>query len=188
MSEPIDLLASQKQHLANMLEAIQRCVYFLESSVQSVPWPLDAKLLKDHKKDADLFESLSAINERFAKLQDALGAAMRHSLILSGDQTDSFLKLLALFEKKEIIESREQWILCRTARNLAAHEYDVDYAIIAQHFNTLYALRGFLYSASGRFLHYCASDIQTIPATSDFSEEFQKVVGEISRTAIPEKS
>ncbi len=67
----LTLLSSQKQHLAELLEAIQRCVYFL---------------------DVVLFEAMAAINERFAKLQDTLGAAMRHACILSGEPADSFLK------------------------------------------------------------------------------------------------
>ena len=79
-----NLLAAEKQHLAGLLEAIQRCVYFLNASSQTLSWPLQGEHLLTHKKDNDLFESLAAINERFAKLQETLGAAMRHSLILSG--------------------------------------------------------------------------------------------------------
>jgi len=44
--------------------------------------------LFSRKKDNDLFEALAAINERFAKLQDTLGSAMRHSLLLSGEPAD----------------------------------------------------------------------------------------------------
>ena len=92
------LLDAEKNHLAGLLEAIQRCVYFLHASSQTLTWPLQGTHLLEHKKDNDLFESLAAINERFAKLQDTLGAAMRHSLVLSGDQADSFLKVLTIFE------------------------------------------------------------------------------------------
>ena len=38
---------------------------------------------------------LEAINERFARLQDTLGLAMWHSLVLSGEQAGSFIKILA---------------------------------------------------------------------------------------------
>ena len=92
-------------------------------------WPLQGTHLLEHKKDNDLFESLAAINERFAKFQDTLGAAMRHSLVLSGDQADSFLKVLTIFEKSGVVESIEAWQLARAARNLAAHEYETDYEI-----------------------------------------------------------
>jgi len=61
--------------------------------------------LSEHKKTNELFEALAAVNERFAKLQDTLGSAMRHSLNLSGEQADSFIKILALFEKNGVISS-----------------------------------------------------------------------------------
>ena len=51
-----EILDAEKQYLANLLEAIQRCIYFLESLV--------------------------AINECFAKLQDTFGAALRHAVVL----------------------------------------------------------------------------------------------------------
>jgi hypothetical protein len=53
--------------------------------------------LAARKKDIALFESLSAFNERFAKLQDSLGAAMKHSLLLAGEPRDSFLKVLTKY-------------------------------------------------------------------------------------------
>ena len=55
-------LTAEREHLANLLEATQRC------------------------KVVDLFESLAAFNERFAKLQDTLGAAMRHGALLMRDR------------------------------------------------------------------------------------------------------
>ena len=71
------LLIGQKKHLASLLEAMQRCVYFLNASDSAVDWPLTGAQLQIQKKNVDIFESLAAINERFAKLQDTLGAAMR---------------------------------------------------------------------------------------------------------------
>ena len=69
MNKP-DLLHAQKQHLAGLLEAIQRCVYFLNASDSAIEWPLTGEYLSSKKKDNDLFEALAAINERFSKLQD----------------------------------------------------------------------------------------------------------------------
>jgi hypothetical protein len=55
-----------------------------------------------------LFEAMAAINERFAKLQDTLGAAMRHACILAGEPVDCFLKVLSFFMKKSgVLESVE---------------------------------------------------------------------------------
>ncbi|WP_275288133.1 hypothetical protein [Halomonas elongata] len=79
-----DILDRQQHHLAQLLEAIQRCAWFLHQSEARVAWPLEAAWLEAHKKDIDLFETLAAINERFAKLQDSLASAMRHSALLVG--------------------------------------------------------------------------------------------------------
>ncbi len=129
-----NILDAERQYLASLLEAIQRCVYFLHASDSKIAWPLDADELAARKKDEPLFESLSAINERFARLQDTLGAAMRHSAMLMSEPTDSFLKVLAFYEKSGVIDTVSSWQLCRTARNLAAHDYETEYAVIADHF------------------------------------------------------
>ena len=170
-----DLLIAEKQHLAGLLEAIQRCVYFLHASDSSIAWPLTGVFLSGRKKDNDLFEALAAINERFAKLQDTMGAAMRHSLLLSGEQADSFIKVLAQFEKNGVIQSIEDWQVARTARNLAAHDYETDYAEVAQHFNALHALRPSLYQTAFRFVQYAQQELGVHPASADFSNEFAAI-------------
>jgi len=133
-------LDAEKAHLAELLEAIQRCVYFLDASSRKLTWPLTNRSARTQKKDVALFEAMAAINERFAKLQDTLGAAMRHACILAGEPTDSFLKVAQLLRKAGVLESVASWQLCRTARNLAAHDYDIEYAEIADHFNSLKTL------------------------------------------------
>lgn len=94
------ILDAERQYLSSLLEAIQRCVYFLHASDSKIAWPLDSETLQCRKKDQALFESLAAINERFSKLQDTLAAAMRHAALLMGEPTDSFLKVLSFYEKK----------------------------------------------------------------------------------------
>ena len=168
----VDLLLSEKRHLGDLLEAIQRCTYFLDASICALAWPLNGENLALRKKENDLFEALAAINERFAKLQDTLGAAMRHSLLLSGERADSFLKVLAIFEKNGVIHSVEDWQVARTARNLAAHDYEISYDNIAEHFNALHSLKDALYQTARRFVNYCAADLSVLPATPDFSTEF----------------
>ena len=170
------ILDSEKQHLAELLEAIQRCVYFLDASSCKLAWPLTAKLLETQKKDVVLFEAMAAINERFAKLQDILGAAMRHACILAGEPTDSFLKVLSFYEKTGVLESVESWQLCRTARNLAAHDYDIDYVGIADHFNSLKTLTPLLYMSAVRFLSYCQEALGIVPRQADFTTEFMTIV------------
>lgn len=169
-------LSAEREHLGNLLEALQRCVYFLHSSVSKVAWPLDGNTLKQRQKDESLFEALAAFNERFAKLQDTLGAAMRHSALLMGESTSPFLKVLALFEKLGVIESVDSWQLCRTARNLAAHEYEIDYALLAEHFNELHGLVPSLVRATGRLLVLCGQSLSVTPSSTDFAMEFSYVI------------
>jgi hypothetical protein len=171
----ISPLDSEKLHLAGLLEAIQRCVYFLDASSQTLTWPLQGSHLSNHKKDNQLFESLAAINERFAKLQDTLGAAMRHSLILSGEQADSFIKVLTIFEKIGVIESIETWQTARAARNLAAHDYETDYDLVADHFNALHEKKFMLNQTAWRFVNYAEQELKVMPLSADFSQEFKQI-------------
>jgi len=92
--------------------------------------------LQQRKKDADLFEALVAFNERFSKLQDTLGSAMR------------------------------------SVRNLAAHSYETDYAVIAEHFNTLHALLPVLFKTTQLFVSHCQIRLDIAPTHDDFDREF----------------
>lgn len=172
-----DLLEVERAYLANLLEAIQRCAYFLHESERKLSWPLTGAYLAANKKNVALFETLAALNERFAKLQDTLAAAMRHAALLMSEPTDSFLKVLALFEKLGVIDSTADWQRSRAARNLAAHDYETDYAAIAEHFNTLRALHPMLYAAAGRLVGICRETLKIEPLTTDFHDEFERIVG-----------
>ncbi len=166
------ILDAERAHLSRLLEAIQRCVFFLDASKQKLSWPLQAEKIQGRKRDIDLFESLAAINERFSKLQDTLGSAMRHAALLAGEPVDSFLKVLSFYEKCGVIESMEAWQLYRTARNLASHEYETDYASIAEHFNTLHELLPALYGDAASFISYCKQTLAVDPETQDFEKDF----------------
>ena len=165
-------LATEQRHLAGLLETIQRCVYFLEASRTKVPWPLQPEGLAARYKEVALFETLAAINERFAKLQDTLGAAMRHAYLLSGEPGDTFLKMLAFYEKMGILDALSDWQLCRATRNLAAHAYETDYSAIAEHFNTLNRLIPMLYGVAARFVDYCQTALGVSPLSENFTAEF----------------
>lgn len=171
-------LQAEQQHLAQLLEAVQRCCFHMHASASKLPWPLSGSLLHARRKDTDLFEIMAAFNERFAKLQDTLGAAMRHAALLMGEATSPFLRVLSLFEKLGVIESIAAWQLGRTARNLAAHDYDTDYAVIAQHFNQLHALRPATLATACRLLTVCVQHLGIQPASDDFEAEFQGVLSE----------
>lgn len=170
------ILNAEKTHLAELLVSIQRCVYFLDASSQKLMWPLTKEQLQAQKKDVALFEAIAAINERFAKLQDTLGAAMRHACILAGEPSESFLKVLGFYEKMGVLESVASWQLCRTARNLAAHDYEIEYAEIADHFNTLKSLTSILYLTAVGFLSYCRETLGIEPKQDDFTVEFMAII------------
>ncbi|MGM0782783.1 MAG: hypothetical protein ACQEUM_01575 [Pseudomonadota bacterium] len=170
-----DVLEEQQRHLARLLEAIQRCAWFLHESERKLDWPIDADWLARHKKDVDLFETLAAINERFAKLQDTLASAMRHTALLMGEPTDSFLKVLAFFEKQGVIDSLEGWQRCRTVRNMAAHDYDTEYPEIAEHFNLLHQQTAMLFRAARQLIALCHDLLDISPASQDFSTEFERL-------------
>jgi hypothetical protein len=168
-------LAAERAHLASLLEAIQRCVYFLDASRTKQHWPLSGQWLSARAKDVGVFESLAAVNERFGKLQDTLGSAMRHAAILSGEQTDTFLRTLAFYEKVGVLDSIAEWQVARATRNAAAHVYETDYAAIAEHFNALNALIPALYGDSSRFVAYCRDTLGVVPVPGDFAAEFIEV-------------
>ena len=48
------ILNAEKTHLAELLVAIQRCVYFLDASSQKLIWPLTKEQLQAQKKDVAL--------------------------------------------------------------------------------------------------------------------------------------
>lgn len=178
MTKPTTVLLEQaRYHLADLIEAIQRCVYFLDAADSSLQWPLDAASLQRNKKDKSLFGALAAINERFAKLQDTQGAAMRHAMELLGEPTETFLKVLAYYEKVGVIGSVAGWQTCRAARNLAAHAYETDYEMIAEHFNALHEMKPELYRSANAFVSHCRDALDIGPASEDFASEFVSIVG-----------
>lgn len=168
-----DTVTQQEQYLSQLLEAVQRSAWFLDQSMHKVTWPLTGNELAAHAKDADRFETLAAINERFAKLQDALAAAMRHTAILMGEDTTPFLKVLSLFEKLGVLESARLWQQTRLARNHAAHDYDLDYPVIADHFNALHQLQDGLLTVASRLLTHIQAELHIEPATDRFATEFK---------------
>ncbi len=164
-----------RNHLAEMLVAVQRCVYFLEGSCKKLSWPLTGDDLTNRNKDVELFMTLSAVNERFAKLQDTLGAAMRHAALLAGEPSDTFLRVLAHFEKVGVLSSITDWQEMRALRNLAAHEYGIDYNGTAEHFNMLHELSSRLYSVAGLFVSYCQDTLDVEPENTEFSVDFRRI-------------
>jgi len=165
-------LPAEKRHLSGLLEAVQRCCYFLHAAQSRLPTHMMADWLEPRKKDIDVFSSLAAVNERFAKLQDTLASAMRHAASLSGEKTDTFLRVLSFYEKVGVIPSIETWQEIRSFRNASAHDYETDYQRIAEHFNTLNALTPGLLCAANRFNDFCGNQLGVVAFPGEFQEEF----------------
>lgn len=47
-------LEDERQHLAELIEAIQRCAFFLDASIRRAPWPPTKPYLEKNKKDEPL--------------------------------------------------------------------------------------------------------------------------------------
>jgi archaellum component FlaD/FlaE len=92
--------------------------------------------------------------------------------MLAGEPTESLLKVLSFYEKIGVLDSVASWQLCRTARNLAAHDYDIEYADIADHFNSLKTLTPWLYISALRFESFCREQLGIEAKQADFTTEF----------------
>lgn len=100
MNTPTALVA-EKVHLAQLLDAIQPRTYFLHAAATRVDWALVGATLQARKIDVSLFGFRDSFNERFAKLQDMLGAAIRYACLLLGESTESFLMELAFYSRNK---------------------------------------------------------------------------------------
>ena len=96
----------ERQHLADLLEAMMRCAFFSDRLSSGIPWPLTGNLLESRRNDFELFDKLAAFNERFSKLQDSAAATMRHATLLSGEKTTTFLEVLVFFEKVGVVTAQ----------------------------------------------------------------------------------
>ena len=63
----------------------------------------------------------------------------------------------------------------RAARNLAAHDYETDYELVAAHFNALNAQQSMLFETAFKFVQYAAQTLKVTPISRDFSQEFDVI-------------
>jgi len=170
-----DPLSLEKQHLAGLLEAVQRCVYFLEGLDSRLSFPLVVEVLSSRCKYRELVDSLAALNERFSKLQDTCAGVMRHAAILSAERTDTFLAVLSFYEKVGVIDSVDGWQRIRMIRNIASHDYETSYDEIAEHFNTLHSSIPQLLTTGVRLVDFCKQSLAIAPNEGAFSADYQQI-------------
>lgn len=169
------LLEESRRHLGDLIEACQRCAWHLNATAARVEWPLTAPKLSERQMDLGLFEPLAAINERFARLQDLLGTTMRHLCELCGERADTFLRVLAFFEKVGVIQSAEAWHACRSLRNRAAHDYGTDFEITAGYFNALHEQIAVLSAATLAIAAYAKQSLGIEPADPRFADALARL-------------
>jgi len=177
MTGPDVLLLPERQYLAEQLTAVERCAYFALLTRRRIDWPLAARTLQLRRLDAPWFEHLAALNERFAKLQDVLGAAMRHTAFLLAEPAPSFLHVLVFFEKHGVVVSTQQWLRIRKMRNDAAHDYDIDPQVTADHFNQIDADLPELAGMAQRLVGFCGQWLNIQPVDAQVHAAFEALAG-----------
>ena len=96
---------------------------------------------------------------------------MRHLCDLSGENTESFLRVASFCHKAGMLSSLEDWQACRSLRNRAAHAYGTDYTETAGHFNAMQTQIGFLTDTVIRVSAYVQENLQIQAADESFLRE-----------------
>lgn len=129
------ILAERRALLAEKLEAVERLAGHLKFSLGRNPYPLGSLSVLDPV----LLESVSALVERFGKLQDLLSGVFRELVLLSGEDAADMNRVFSRMAKIGILENVDHWRAMRVLRNLGAHEYDPDDAGRTRFINALAA-------------------------------------------------
>lgn len=88
----------------------------------AVDFPISDVELKS--ADEDLQDRIDAFRVRFADLQDCIGHKLFRNLLKLEDESPiSMLDVLNMMEKRQILESSQQWKLLREVRNAFSHDY-----------------------------------------------------------------
>lgn len=116
------LLVQRQAVLKSKLDAIEKLVAHLQFSAGRLPYPL-ARL---EGLGPERMESVSALIERFGKLQDLLGGVFREIDLLSGGNNTDMNRVLLSMEKLGVLASAERWRTLRLLRNQGSHDYDPD--------------------------------------------------------------
>ncbi|MBK6744020.1 MAG: hypothetical protein IPG66_14010 [Hydrogenophilales bacterium] len=135
MTRGEQVLAERRALLAEKLAVVGRLSGHLEFSLSRLAYPLASLEMLDPIS----LESVSALVERFGKLQDLLSGVFREIAVLSGEDASDMNRVFARMEKIGILASAEQWRAMRVLRNLGAHEYDPNDAGRARFINALAA-------------------------------------------------
>lgn len=149
------ILAERRGLLGEKLAIVGRLSGYLGFSLGRLSYPLDSL----EALDPVSLESVSALVERFGKLQDLLSGVFREIAVLSGDEASDMNRVFARMEKIGILANAEQWRAMRVLRNLGAHEYDPSDAGRARFINALAADAPELMGIAARTADYAYQNI-----------------------------
>lgn len=152
-------LAERKAHLSGKLRAIRRMLGHLGFSRRRLAYPLTGIDTLDESS----LESVSALIERFGKLQDLLGNVFREMLLLSGEDTTDMNNVLSRLEKIGVLASADDWRTLRALRNLGAHDYDDNDAGKTEFVNAIAARSAVLVDIAERATVYCHDKLNVEP-------------------------
>ena len=148
-------------HFLQALDKKRQAVIFIVEgfgfTVNRIDWEnLESGLTK---RDPDLMERLSALNDRFAKLQDLTGGLMKHWMLANGLTADDFRLVISTMEKHRLIDSADVWRAIRLMRNDAAHEYDIDVAFQKNYFNEVHRLGLLMCDWANRVIEWTGKEV-----------------------------
>lgn len=115
------LFTQQQRLLSQKLEVLRRLQAGLQWSFDRLP-PLTVKNINDPAVN----ERISAIVDRFCKLQDQFAGAMRHAHSMLGEKSRSFTDVITWAVEQGVLPSSQHWLELRSLRNRLTHEYDLE--------------------------------------------------------------
>ena len=130
-------LTAKREHLAILLEVVQRCTHFMHASGSKVFWPLHGVPLRQRCKEVDLFDSLAASRLRSSEVQENLGMTTRSIANVEEQDVDLFGAVIVSMERLKIIDSADHWKLISEPCNAVNHEYEDDGARLAEFFELM---------------------------------------------------
>lgn len=121
-----DSLKALGRSAANLVFTLERVASFMPLSGAAI-----ARLSAEER------ERLDALSARFARCQQMAGSAFKSLALLEAEPQSRFIDLLALMQKRGLIDSIEDWDTQRDLRNDSGHVYVATDAELADFYNAL---------------------------------------------------
>lgn len=145
-------LPAFKEALSALKRAAANLAFTLERVAPGLPLTASA-MATMAPAERERFDALAA---RFARCQHLAGTAFKALALLEGEPQPRFIDLLALMQKRGLIESIEAWDTERDLRNETGHVYLSTDAELAAFLNAIAALAPAVAAYSQRLDAYAA--------------------------------